>query len=160
MTMADTVAVMNRGAIEQMGAPEELYELPKTAFVATFLGQSNLLTGEVGESTATTIAVDIAGRRIVVPTSRARAASALAPAPTSGAVSSSSDVPSSQLVTGLSPGNDTSKFPPNTVVATANDKAAARCPAGASASAVEVPGTASGVAESMAGAESMAAVGA
>jgi spermidine/putrescine transport system ATP-binding protein len=38
MTMADTVAVMNQGRIEQMGAPEELYESPKTAFVATFLG--------------------------------------------------------------------------------------------------------------------------
>ena len=47
MTMADTVAVMNKGEIEQMGAPEELYELPKTAFVANFLGQSNLFTGKV-----------------------------------------------------------------------------------------------------------------
>lgn len=72
MTMADTVAVMNHGAIEQMGAPEELYELPATAFVANFLGQSNLLTGDVVETTATTIAVDIAGRRIVVPTARAQ----------------------------------------------------------------------------------------
>ena len=45
--MADTVAVMNKGEIEQMGAPEELYELPKTAFVANFLGQSNLFTGPV-----------------------------------------------------------------------------------------------------------------
>ena len=43
--MADTVAVMNKGEIEQMGAPEELYELPRTAFVANFLGQSNLFTG-------------------------------------------------------------------------------------------------------------------
>jgi spermidine/putrescine transport system ATP-binding protein len=72
MTMADTVAVMNKGAIEQMGAPEELYELPKTVFVANFLGQSNLFTGPVVESTADTIAVDIAGIRIVVPTSRAQ----------------------------------------------------------------------------------------
>lgn len=72
MTMADTVAVMNKGAIEQMGAPEELYELPKTVFVANFLGQSNLFTGPVVESTADTIAVDIAGTRIVVPTSRAQ----------------------------------------------------------------------------------------
>ncbi|MFC5338707.1 ABC transporter ATP-binding protein [Leucobacter denitrificans] len=47
MTMADTVAVMNKGRIEQMGAPEELYELPKTVFVANFLGQSNLLTVDV-----------------------------------------------------------------------------------------------------------------
>jgi len=71
MTMADTVAVMNKGRIEQMGAPEELYELPRTSFVANFLGQSNLFTGEVTETTATTIAVDVAGNRIVVPTARA-----------------------------------------------------------------------------------------
>ncbi len=72
MTMADTVAVMNRGRIEQMGAPEELYELPRTAFVANFLGQSNLFTGTVRESTADVIAVDIAGERIVVPSARAQ----------------------------------------------------------------------------------------
>ena len=43
MTMADAIAVMNRGRIEQLGAPEELYERPRTAFVAGFLGASNLL---------------------------------------------------------------------------------------------------------------------
>ena len=47
MTMADTIAVMNRGRIEQLGAPEELYERPQTAFVAGFLGVSNLLAGTV-----------------------------------------------------------------------------------------------------------------
>ncbi len=47
MTMADTVAVMNLGRIEQMGAPEVLYDLPRTKFVANFLGQSNLLHGNV-----------------------------------------------------------------------------------------------------------------
>ena len=61
MTMADTVAVMNKGRIEQMGAPEELYELPTTAFVANFLGQSNLFTGEVISSGSDSIVVDIAG---------------------------------------------------------------------------------------------------
>jgi spermidine/putrescine transport system ATP-binding protein len=71
MTMADTVAVMNKGEIEQMGAPEDLYELPKTVFVANFLGQSNLFTGAVSETTKDTIAVDVAGNRIVVPKSRA-----------------------------------------------------------------------------------------
>ena len=45
MTMADTIAVMNRGGIEQLGAPRELYERPRTAFVAGFLGVSNLLPG-------------------------------------------------------------------------------------------------------------------
>jgi len=72
MTMADTVAVMNKGQIEQMGAPEELYELPKTAFVANFLGQSNLFTGPVISSTSNSIVVDVAGRKIEIPRERAQ----------------------------------------------------------------------------------------
>jgi spermidine/putrescine transport system ATP-binding protein len=47
MTMADSIAVMNQGRIEQLGSPEELYERPATAFVAGFLGVSNLLRGTV-----------------------------------------------------------------------------------------------------------------
>jgi spermidine/putrescine transport system ATP-binding protein len=47
MTMADAIAVMNRGRIEQLGPPQELYERPKTAFVAGFLGISNLLAGTI-----------------------------------------------------------------------------------------------------------------
>jgi spermidine/putrescine transport system ATP-binding protein len=47
MTMADTIAVMNGGRIEQLGTPAELYERPRTAFVAGFLGKSNLLAGTV-----------------------------------------------------------------------------------------------------------------
>ena len=45
LTMADRIAVMNRGRIEQLGTPSELYERPRTAFVAGFLGTSNLLPG-------------------------------------------------------------------------------------------------------------------
>jgi spermidine/putrescine transport system ATP-binding protein len=47
MTMSDRIAVMHAGRIDQLGAPEELYERPQTAFVAGFLGVSNLLDGEV-----------------------------------------------------------------------------------------------------------------
>ncbi|HEX6473964.1 MAG TPA: ABC transporter ATP-binding protein [Candidatus Limnocylindria bacterium] len=47
MTMSDRIAVMRAGRIEQLGTPEELYERPTTAFVAGFLGVSNLLEGEV-----------------------------------------------------------------------------------------------------------------
>jgi spermidine/putrescine transport system ATP-binding protein len=47
MTMADEIAIMNAGRIEQLGPPEELYERPRTAFVAGFLGISNLLEAEV-----------------------------------------------------------------------------------------------------------------
>jgi spermidine/putrescine transport system ATP-binding protein len=47
MTMSDRIAVMRHGRIEQLGAPEELYERPTTDFVAGFLGVSNLLDAEV-----------------------------------------------------------------------------------------------------------------
>jgi spermidine/putrescine transport system ATP-binding protein len=47
MTMADRIAVMNQGRIEQIGPPAELYEQPQTAFVAGFLGVSNLIAGTV-----------------------------------------------------------------------------------------------------------------
>ncbi len=47
MTMADQIAVMNRGRIEQLGTPTELYETPATAYVASFLGASNLIAGTV-----------------------------------------------------------------------------------------------------------------
>ena len=45
--MSDRIAVMNRGRIEQLGPPSELYESPRTTFVAGFLGVSNLLAGTV-----------------------------------------------------------------------------------------------------------------
>ncbi len=47
MTMADRIAVMNQGRIDQIGPPVELYEQPKTAFVAGFLGVSNMVTATV-----------------------------------------------------------------------------------------------------------------
>jgi spermidine/putrescine transport system ATP-binding protein len=72
MTMADVVAVMNKGKIEQMGAPEQLYELPRTVFVANFLGQSNLFTGDVVQHTPDAITVALAGNRVVVPLGRSQ----------------------------------------------------------------------------------------
>ena len=71
MDMADTVAVMNHGRIEQMGAPEALYDRPKTVFVSKFLGQSNLLVGDVTSSSANSISIQVAGNKISVPKSRA-----------------------------------------------------------------------------------------
>ena len=56
MTMADAIAVMNRGRIEQLGSPTDLYERPRTGFVAGFLGVSNLLDGTV--TTAGSVRVD------------------------------------------------------------------------------------------------------
>jgi spermidine/putrescine transport system ATP-binding protein len=71
MTMADTVAVMNKGRIEQLGSPTELYELPRTGFVAGFLGQSNLITGDVESTAGGIVTVRTAGGVLAVPASRA-----------------------------------------------------------------------------------------
>ncbi|MEY5017761.1 MAG: hypothetical protein RL431_810 [Actinomycetota bacterium] len=72
MTMADTVAVMNKGKIEQMGAPAELYELPFTRFVATFLGQSNLFDGVVTGQADGTLTVAVGSENLLVPASRSQ----------------------------------------------------------------------------------------
>src|ERR687896_2148624 len=47
LTMSDRIAVMDAGRLEQVGAPQTVYELPGTRFVASFLGASNLLAGEI-----------------------------------------------------------------------------------------------------------------
>ncbi len=64
MTMADTIAVMNAGRIEQMGAPGELYEHPQSTFVANFLGQSNLIQGSIVQASDEEVHVDVQGSRI------------------------------------------------------------------------------------------------
>src|SRR3954454_13501835 len=47
LTMSDRLVVMNAGRIEQLGAPRDVYEHPRTRFVAGFIGTSNLITGTV-----------------------------------------------------------------------------------------------------------------
>jgi len=66
MTMADTIAVMNEGRIEQMGSPADLYDNPKTAFVANFLGQSNLIQGKIVDSDGDSHVVDLYGQKVSV----------------------------------------------------------------------------------------------
>ncbi|MDP9799497.1 spermidine/putrescine transport system ATP-binding protein [Catenuloplanes nepalensis] len=73
MTMADTVAVMNAGRIEQLGAPAEIYEFPATPFVANFLGQSNLLAASGGARSGDDLLVTAHGARFSVPAARSRA---------------------------------------------------------------------------------------
>jgi len=73
MTMADTIAVMNEGQIEQMGSPADLYDNPETAFVANFLGQSNLIKGTITGNDGDSLVVDLYGQKISVPKSRSHA---------------------------------------------------------------------------------------
>ncbi|WP_377641650.1 ABC transporter ATP-binding protein [Oryzobacter terrae] len=70
MTMADTVAVMNHGRIEQMDAPEVLYDLPRSAFVANFVGQSNMGVARVVDRDGDDLVADVAGSRVRVPVAR------------------------------------------------------------------------------------------
>lgn len=49
MSLSDRIAVMNGGRIEQTGAPAEIYESPRTSFVAAFIGDTNFLEGRVRE---------------------------------------------------------------------------------------------------------------
>ena len=68
LTMSDRIAVMNQGVIEQLAAPREIYEFPRTKFVAGFIGTSNLLSGTVARTEADGSAVIGAGdgERIIV----------------------------------------------------------------------------------------------
>ncbi len=56
MTTADLIAVMNRGKIEQLGTPKEIYERPRSSFVARFIGGSNILTGRATDGERVAVA--------------------------------------------------------------------------------------------------------
>jgi spermidine/putrescine transport system ATP-binding protein len=73
MTMADTIAVMNEGKVEQMGTPADLYDNPKTAFVANFLGQSNLIEGRIDGNDGDNFVVDVFGQKIKINKNRSHA---------------------------------------------------------------------------------------
>lgn len=68
LTMSDRVVIMNRGRIEQIGSPMEVYKFPSTQFVANFIGRSNFLRGKlVSSSLAGAEVLTEKGLRIVVP---------------------------------------------------------------------------------------------
>jgi spermidine/putrescine ABC transporter ATP-binding subunit len=73
LTMSDRIAVMNEGVIEQLAQPRDIYEHPKTRFVAGFIGTSNLLGGTVSRTEAGSAVIEFGdGERIIVPDSDAR----------------------------------------------------------------------------------------
>ena len=68
LTMSDRIAVMNDGAIEHLGTPRDIYEHPKTRFVAGFIGTSNLLSGTVARVGAGQAVIEVSPEeRIIVP---------------------------------------------------------------------------------------------
>lgn len=73
MNLSDRVAVMHSGKIEQIGTPSEVYDFPKTAFTAGFMGTANLLEGVCTETTDSDAVFDINGKgRVLVKTGSAK----------------------------------------------------------------------------------------
>lgn len=63
LALADRIAVMNQGRIEQIGSPADVFERPATSFVARFLGDPNVLRGKVVETDGETVICDLNSQR-------------------------------------------------------------------------------------------------
>ncbi len=64
LTMSDRICVMNKGRAEQIGTPEDIYDRPRTKFVADFIGESNFLPGRVAQRVNGHISVEVMGMLI------------------------------------------------------------------------------------------------
>lgn len=67
MAVADRIVVMNRGRVEQVGAPAEIYSALKTRFVAQFVGKNNLFTGKIASTAGDTVEVETKDGRVRAP---------------------------------------------------------------------------------------------
>jgi len=65
MTISDKIVVMRRGAIEQIGTPEQLYLTPKTPFIANFIGESNFFEGSIAKVSRKTSIVELRGGLLI-----------------------------------------------------------------------------------------------
>ncbi len=64
LTMSDRIAVMNKGVLEQIGTPSEIYDSPETTFVAEFIGETNLLPGSVKQAAGSDVVLEAEGFQI------------------------------------------------------------------------------------------------
>ncbi|WP_373215146.1 ABC transporter ATP-binding protein [Ruminococcus sp. 5_1_39BFAA] len=68
INMSDRIAVMNNGRFEQIGTPDEIYNHPKTSYVATFVGNANILTGIVEHTEGTQALIKTSGGNVLAET--------------------------------------------------------------------------------------------
>jgi len=61
MTMSDRIVILRDGAVQQIGAPDSLYNRPSTRFVADFLGRANFLEGAISSVNGTELKIDVKG---------------------------------------------------------------------------------------------------
>ncbi len=66
LTMSDRIAVVNKGRMEQIGTPDEIYERPRTRFVAEFIGETNLLSAKVKQSGPRGTRLEVAGGLLTI----------------------------------------------------------------------------------------------
>lgn len=66
INMSDRIAVMNAGRFEQIGTPDEIYNHPKTSYVATFVGNANILKGKVESQTGNQALLSLGGGKVLV----------------------------------------------------------------------------------------------
>lgn len=66
INMSDRIAVMNEGRFEQIGTPDEIYNHPKTSYVATFVGNANILKGTVESHTGNQALISLGGGKVLV----------------------------------------------------------------------------------------------
>lgn len=66
INMSDRIAVMNHGVFEQIGSPDEIYNHPKTSYVATFVGNANILKGTIEKTEDEILKVSLAGETVSV----------------------------------------------------------------------------------------------
>ncbi len=66
LTMSDRIMVMNKGRVEQIGEPLEIYSDPGSLFVADFIGQANIIPARVAAADGRTLSVEVAGRTLAV----------------------------------------------------------------------------------------------
>jgi len=67
MTLSDRICIINRGRVEQVGTPQEIYQHPANIFVADFIGRANFLDARVISTTDNEVTVDVLGYRLTVP---------------------------------------------------------------------------------------------
>lgn len=68
INMSDRIAVMNQGRFEQIGTPDEIYNHPKTSYVATFVGNANILEGVIERMEESRAIAVICGRQVPIET--------------------------------------------------------------------------------------------
>jgi spermidine/putrescine transport system ATP-binding protein len=66
LSMSDRVAIMNEGFIEQLGTPKNVYEEPHNLYVAEFIGETNIFTAEILETSETKLTVEIEGKKFIL----------------------------------------------------------------------------------------------